>query len=116
MGAWAFRRPGLWRAAGLPLGLLLVVGVGCGNSLSSNQGAGGTAPVCIWENLCVCQCGGTPKAHVTFDPCETSNGQPCVPGQGGNGGGTSQGGGGSGATGGETYQSCNLDHRVCMTP
>jgi hypothetical protein len=118
MSAWAYVRPWPWRAAAGPLVLLAVVGLGCGNSLQSNQGTGGGAPVCMWENLCVCQCGGAPKAHITLDACDMANGQPCVPAQGGSGGGTNEGGatGGSGAGGGTTYANCNLDHRVCVTP
>jgi hypothetical protein len=104
------------------LALLLALGTGCGNSMRPDLSTGGTGPVCQWENLCACQCGGAGKSHVTRDACESLDGKPCNPavsggGAGGGGGGGSTAGGATGAGGaggGSTYQGCTFDHRVCI--
>jgi hypothetical protein len=125
MGARAFPGLSMLLAVGVSFALLLALGTGCGNSMLPDLSTGGTGPVCQWENLCACQCAGAPKSHVTLDACESLAGKPCNPavsgsggsgGSGGGGGGGTAGGatGGTGTGGGNTYQGCTLDHRVCI--
>ena len=106
-------------AGGLALALLLALGAGCSNGIKADTGPGGTGPFCIWENLCECQCAGSPEVRITTDQCETVNGAACLPwgsggGNAGGGGGTA-GAGATGSGGNTTLTDCTFDHQVCLT-
>ena len=104
----------------MALALLLALGGGCSDAVRTNNGAGGAASDCIWENLCACQCAGSPEVRITTAACETANGVPCLPwGSGGGatgGGGTAGAGAGANGSGGSaTITDCTFDHQVCLT-